>query len=180
MKILKIIIDILLLIVTFLLVNVDITGRLLHEILGISISILLIIHIFTNWKWIKSVTKNFKKVNKKNKMMYIVCIITMVAYFGAIIFGIIVSDEIFKFKTSSNFKFILIHIIFGKIAVITMLLHLGLNLDIIFVKIKNKKIKAILKLIYIIFAIIISIYLIYTLTHSFQWMSVFGMTMKYI
>lgn len=173
MKIFKIIIDILLLIVTFLLVNVDITGRLLHEILGISISVLLIIHICTNWKWTKSVTKNFKKVNKKTKAMYIISILTMISYYDAIIFGIIVSDQIFKFRTSSNFKLILTHIIFGKLAVITMLIHLGLNLDIIFAKVKNRKIKLIIKIIYIIVSIIISVYLIYTLTHSFQWVSVF-------
>ena len=67
MKVFKIIIDILLLIDTFVLVNIEITGNLIHEILGITMAILLLIHIVTNWNWIKSVTKNLKKVNKKNK-----------------------------------------------------------------------------------------------------------------
>ena len=62
MKKTKILIDVLLLIVTILLTSIDKTGRLAHEILGISMAILLIIHIFLNWNWVKQITKNFKKV----------------------------------------------------------------------------------------------------------------------
>ena len=82
MRVFKIFIDILLLIDTFMLVNMDITGHLIHEILGILMAILLLIHIVTNWNWIKNVTKNFKKVNKKAKIMYVVNILTMIIYFG--------------------------------------------------------------------------------------------------
>ena len=71
MKILKLIIDILLLIVTFLLVNMDVTGHLIHEILGIAMVILLLIHIVANWNWVKSVTKNIKKVKNKRKSFII-------------------------------------------------------------------------------------------------------------
>ena len=175
MKVFKIIIDILLLIDTFVLVNMDITGHLIHEILGITMAILLLIHIVTNWNWIKSVTKNFKKVNKKTKVMYVVNLLTMIVYFGAILFGIIISHELFKFETSSNYKFVITHIIFGRLAIVIMLLHVVMHLDRMFKKVKNKKIKAILYIIYIILAILISAYSIYTLTHSFQWVMVFGM-----
>lgn len=175
MKAFKIIVDILLFVVTFLLVNIEITGNLIHEILGITMAILLLIHIVTNWNWIKSVTKNFKKVNKKTKLMYVVNLLTMIVYFGAILFGIIISHELFKFETSSNYKFVITHIIFGRLAIVVMLLHVGMHLDRMFKKVKNKNIKIILYIIYIILAILISIYSIYTLTHSFQWVMVFGM-----
>ena len=175
MKAFKIIVDILLFVVTFLLVNIEITGNLIHEILGITMAILLLIHIVTNWNWIKSVTKNFKKVNKKTKVMYVVNLLTMIVYFGAILFGIIISHELFKFETSSNYKFVITHIIFGRLAIVVMLLHVGMHIDRMFSKVKNKKIKAILYIIYIILSIWISVYSIYTLTHSFQWVMVFDM-----
>ena len=175
MKAFKIIVDILLFVVTFLLINIEITGHLIHEILGITMAILLLIHIVTNWNWIKSVTKNFKKVNKKTKVMYVVNLLTMIVYFGAILFGIIISHELFKFETSSNYKFVITHIIFGRLAIVVMLLHVGMHLDRMFKKVKNKNIKIILYIIYIILAILISAYSIYTLTHSFQWVMVFGM-----
>lgn len=175
MKILKMFIDILLLIVTFLLVNMDITGHLIHEILGIAMVILLLIHIVANWNWVKSVTKNIKKVNKKTKIMYVINALTMIIYCMAILLGIIISHELFKFETSSNYKLVITHIILGRLATITMLLHLGVNLDIIFKKIKSKKIKKVIYIIYTIIAILISYYSIYTLTHSFGWIMAFGM-----
>lgn len=175
MKVFKIIIDILLLIDTFVLVNMDITGHLTHEILGITMVILILIHSVTNWNWVKNVTKNIKRVNKKTKLMYVVNILTMIIYFGAILFGVIISHELFKFETSSNYKFVITHIIFGRMTIIVMLLHVGMHLNRMFAIIKNKKIKAILYIIYIILAILISAYSIYTLTHSFQWVMVFGM-----
>ena len=175
MRVFKIFIDILLLIDTFVLVNMDITGHLIHEILGISMAILLLIHIVTNWNWIKNVTKNLKKVNKKAKIMYVVNILTMIIYFGAILFGIIISHELFKFETSSNYKFVITHVIFGRLAIIIMLIHIGMHLNRIFKKVKNKKIKYTLYIIYMLVSILIATYSIYTLTHSFQWVMVFGM-----
>ena len=175
MRVFKIFIDILLLIDTFVLVNMDITGHLIHEILGISMAILLLIHIVTNWNWIKNVTKNFKKVNKKTKLMYVVNILTMIIYFGAILFGIIISHELFKFETSSNYKFVITHVIFGRLAIIVMLMHIGMHLNRIFKKVKNKNIKYGIYIIYILVSVLISTYSIYTLTHSFQWVMVFGM-----
>ena len=175
MRVFKIFIDILLLIDTFVLVNMDITGHLIHEILGISMAILLLIHIVTNWNWVKNVTKNLKKVNKKAKLMYVVNILTMIIYFGAILFGIIISHELFKFETSSNYKFVITHVIFGRLAIIVMLMHIGMNLNRIFKKVKNKNIKYGLYIIYILVSVLISTYSIYTLTHSFQWVMVFGM-----
>ena len=174
MKLFKIIIDILLLIDTIVLANMDITGHFIHEILGITMGILLLIHIVTNWNWIKNVTKNLKKVNIKTKIMYIVNILTMIIYFSSMIFGVTISHELFKFETSSNASLVITHIIFGRLAIIIMLIHIGMHLDRIFKNVKNKNIKVILYIIYVLLSIGISMYSIYTLTHSFQWMMIFG------
>ena len=170
MKKFKMIIDILLLLDTILLLDIDTSGRLFHEIFGIAMAILLLVHIVLNWNWVKNITRNFKKVNKKTKFMYVVNLLTAIIYFGAIIFGIIISNELFKFKTASNYKLILTHIIFGRLAIIVMFLHIGMH----FRKEKNKKLRNIIYLIYIIIAIVSSIYSIYVLTHNFWWMMTFG------
>ena len=62
MKKLKIIIDILLFIITIALFNIGLIGNLMHEILGIALAILIIIHILLNFKWIKQVTKNLYNI----------------------------------------------------------------------------------------------------------------------
>lgn len=171
---LKVLIDILLFIVTILLFDIELVGQLNHEILGTSIVILIIIHIALNFKWVKQVTKNFKTVNKKTKVMYIVDIFTMLIYLGAIICGILISNNVFNFKMSSNLVIVLSHIIFGRLAIIIMFVHLGLHFDRILVKIKSKKIKNTVYIIYTIIVLMIAIYFIYTLTHSFQWLYAFG------
>ncbi len=174
MKKFKILIDVLLFIVTILLFDIELIGNLNHEILGITISILILIHIILNIKWIRKVTKNLKKVNLKAKIMYTIDIFTMLIYFGAIICGIMISDKIFNFHMGSNLYMILSHLIFGRLAIIIMFTHLGLHLDRIFSKVKNLNGKKILYIIYIIIILLIAIYLMYTLTHSFQWLYAFG------
>ena len=141
MKKTKILIDVLLLVDTILLTSVDKTGRLAHEILGIFMAILLLIHIFLNWNWIKQITKNFKKVSKKTKIMYIVNIFTMIIYLGSIIFGIIISNELFRLKTNSNIYLVITHILFGRLSLIVMFIHIGMHLDRMLIKIKNKELK---------------------------------------
>ncbi len=174
MKLLKILIDILLLINTIFLFDIELIGNLNHEIFGITISILILIHMILNIKWIKQVIKNFKKVNLKTKIMYIIDIFTMSIYFCAIICGIMISDKIFNFHMGSNLYMILSHLIFGRLAIIIMFIHLGLHLDRIFIKVKNSNSKKMLYIIYIIIILLIAIYLMYTLTHSFQWLYAFG------
>lgn len=178
MKKTKIFIDISLLIVTILLISIDITGRLTHEILGILMAILLLIHIFLNWNWVKQITKSFKQINIKTKMMYIVNIFIMIIYFGSIIFGIIISNELFRFKTSSNICLVITHILLGRLSIVIMFIHIGMHLDRMFIKVKNKKLKRLLYCIYIISAVLVSMYSIYTLIHSYQWMYMFGSVEK--
>lgn len=174
MKKIKILIDVLLFIVTILLFDLELVGQVNHEILGTIIAILVIIHIALNFKWVKQVTKNFKTVNMKTRVMYIVDIFIMLIYLGAIICGILISNNVFNFKMSSNLVIVLSHLILGRLAIIIMFVHLGLHLDRILAKIKSKKIKNTVYIIYTIIVLMVAIYFIYTLTHSFQWLYAFG------
>lgn len=116
MKKFKVLIDILLFIITILLFNIGLIGNLNHEILGITLGILILIHVLLNFKWIKQVTKNLKKINTKTKIMYVIDILIMLIYLGAIICGILISDKIFNFKMSSNLYIVISHLILRKIS----------------------------------------------------------------
>lgn len=173
MKVLKILIDILLFIATVLLFDIELIGNLNHEILGTTLGILIIIHIILNFRWMKQITKNQKKTNIKTKIMYVVDTFIMLIYFVAIICGMLISEKIFSFHMSSNLYIVLGHLIFGRLAIIMMFIHLGLHFDRIFAKMKARKFKISIYIIYTIIVVLISIYFIYTLTHSFQWMYAF-------
>ena len=173
MKIIRLLTDILLFVITILLMNTNITGHLIHEVLGIIIVILIVIHLIINRKWIVSITKNFKKTRNNIKILYIVDILTFLFFLGTIIFGILISNQLFNFKTSGNAYLMFLHHIFGRLACLIMLVHLGLHLDIIISKItKNENIKNIIYIAYIIISTIFVLYLIYTLTNSYVWQSI--------
>ncbi len=87
----------------------------------------LIIHIILNFKWIKHITKNLKKVKRQIKVLYIVDVMVFVVYFITIGLGLITSS-IFNFKISSSLKMMLSHYIFGRLALIFMLIHIGFHL----------------------------------------------------
>mgnify|MGYP004524871233 CR=1 FL=1 len=169
----RLIVDISMFILTFLLMNVNFISPLWHEIFGITISFLIIIHLILNFKWIKNITKNIKKVKSQTKILYAVDILTFFSYFITITLGILISTSIFNFKTSYNPYLMLIHHITGRLSLSLMLVHFGFHLNRINPKFtKNETIKGIIYIIYITIGILITMYLIYTLVRSYVWQGV--------
>lgn len=167
----KIVIDILMFVITLLLMNINTTGHLTHEVLGITITILIILHLILNFKWIKNVGKNLKKTTLKTKMQYCTDIFTFIFYFLAIIFGILISTKIFNFSTNGDAYIMLCHHIFGRLAIIMMTIHIGFHLNMI-ITTKNKNIKTIIYIVYIIISLAFTIYLIYNLTENYVWKAI--------
>ncbi len=130
------------------------------------------IHIVLNFKWIKQITKNLKKVKSKIKILYVVDVMVFAVYFITIGLGLITSS-IFNFKISSSLKLMLSHYIFGRLALIFMLIHIGFHLKPLINKFtKNETIKIVVYIIYAMLTCLISMYLLYTLTKSYLWTSV--------
>ena len=173
MKKIRIFLDILLFIVTILLISTNITGHLFHEILGITICVLIILHLILNRKWIANVTKNITKTKNNIKLLYFVDLLTFISYLGAILFGILISNQLFDFNTNGNVYFMLLHHVFGRCAIIMMAIHLGLHLKTIINKfIKNETIKEIIYIVYIAITAFLALYLIYTLSNSYVWQGI--------
>ena len=172
MRIIRKIIDILMFVITILLMDINNTGRFNHEVLGISLTLLLIIHILLNFKWVKQITKNFKKIKLQTKILYFVDVAIFVVYFVTIGLGLVTSS-IFNFKISSSLKLMLSHHIFGRLALIFMIIHIGFHLKPLMNKVtKNETFRMIIYIIYCMITILIAMYLFYTLTKSYLWISV--------
>lgn len=173
MKKIRLFLSLLLFITTILLISTNITGHLLHEILGITICVLVILHLILNRKWIANVTKNITKTKNNIKILYIVDILTFISYLGAILFGILISNQIFDFNTNGNFYLMLLHHVFGRFAIVMMVIHLGFHLKTITNKLtKNETIKGIIYIAYIVITATFTLYLIYTLSNSYVWQSI--------
>ncbi len=164
-KILKIAIDIIMLILMILLMSMNTTGELLHEILGIGIGIAFIIHIILNFKWIKSMTKNIgnKQLNAKSKILYWMNVILGIFMIGDMVTGILISESLFpNINIGDRASLIEWHTWISYWMLIIMAIHLGFHWNMVVTGInkiikeakENIFVKIIFKLIYAVIGIL--------------------------
>jgi hypothetical protein len=121
----KLIVDILLFILMILEFSRNYMPTLWHEIIGIILLILVIIHLILNINYIKSI--NNGKYNLRRTIMLIINILFMLFFFISMIFGILSSQEILTFLNIKNLNIIKLHKIFAYVSLLLMSLHLGIN-----------------------------------------------------
>lgn len=151
----KVIIDILLFICMLLEFSRNYMDPTYHEIFGIILIILLIIHLILNKNYIKTIFKG--KYNLSRIIMLIINTCFIITLLLSIVFGILSSQELFKFLNIGSFTLIKFHKILSYLSLIFMGLHLGINFNYIMRKI-NKKLNIIVMYIIEIIVIIYGIY----------------------
>ena len=151
----KLIVDILLFILMLLEFSKVLTGQLIHEIIGIALFILVIIHLIFNRVYISSIFK--KKYNLKSLIMLLTNCLLIIFFILTSVFGILSSEEFLRFLNIHSVSIIKLHRIFGYICLLIVGIHLGINFNAMFgtitKKIKNKVVNFIIGLIIIGFGI---------------------------
>lgn len=167
----KIGIDILMTILIIFLMNTRFTGIQLHEIFGVVILVLFIIHKILNFQWIIAIGKNLfnKKVNTKNKMLFLLAIALFLLTIGMIITGILISRYLFTQLEIGNRGVIKkLHRFFSSWAFVLMAIHIGFHIQTIRNRINNKfislKENRIVKVVILIGYIVIAIYAVLAFT----------------
>ena len=128
----KIIVDILLFILMLLEFQRTYLPPEIHEIIGICLIILVIIHLLLNRKYIKAIPKG--KYNAKISLTLIINVGFFITFTLTVMFGILSSQDILTFFNIKNMTTIYLHKIFGNLSLILLGMHLGTNL-----KLKYKK-----------------------------------------
>ena len=126
----KIFLDILMSAVMLCLLNTNITGLLLHEILGIGIFVLFLVHKVFNFKWILAVTRNlFKKtLQKKARMFYILDVTLLVLAALNVITGLLISTQILTdFSVGDPALTSFLHHVFAYALLAALGVHVGLH-----------------------------------------------------
>ena len=155
-SIIKMVIDILMLILMILEYSKLYTGQLLHEIFGITLLGLFVIHNILNINFYKALFKG--KYNSQRIITTITDLAFLLCMLFTIILGIPISDKVFKFLgLNGNITTRKLHTIFGYWGLVILSIHLGLHFKMIFSKISKKaKNNKILRIVtYIIQALII-------------------------
>ena len=138
----KIFLDIIMTVIMILLLNTNFTGVGLHEILGIAIFLLFLLHKIFNFKWIKSITKNLfsKSVKSKAKAMYAIDLLLLILVTLNVLTGILISTTILTGITANNIAVTSnLHHIFAYSLLAVLIVHIGLHLSVIRNAMKMKK-----------------------------------------
>ena len=155
----KLIVDIIMFILMLLEFSRIYTGALIHEIIGIILLILVIIHLILNKNYIVNISKTKYKLN--NVLMLVINALLICSFLLTIVFGILSSQETLTFLNIHNLIIVKLHKIFGNISLIVIGIHLGINFNAMFGKvtklIKNNIVNYILGIIIIMLGIYSSI-----------------------
>lgn len=135
-SIVKMIVDILMLILMILEFSKLYTGQLFHEIFGITLFILFIIHNVLNISFYKNILNG--KYSLIRVLLTTVNILFLLCMTMTIMLGIPISSELFKgLNLNGNMTVRKLHTIFGYWDLVLLGIHLGFHYKMIFVKLKN-------------------------------------------
>ena len=157
-KVYRMIVDFLMFIFMLLEYSKIYTGQLIHEILGIALLILFIIHNILNINFYKNIFKG--KYNSSRTFLTIVDIGFLIFMALTIILGVPISKELFNFFSIANGSIISkLHILFSYWEMLFLAMYIGLHIKTIFAKLicKVKK-NNFLKYVVILLQILIVIY----------------------
>lgn len=151
----KLLIDVIMIILFLIMYKKRIISVGFHEIIGLLIFLIVLIHLFFNRKLFITATKKFGKIKTKTKLRYIVDLALLIDFILMIITGIMISKVLFNFGYFGIWKFI--HNFLCGFALILVGIHCGIEWDTFYAMIRKiiKIPKNIAKPLGIIFAILI-------------------------
>lgn len=152
-RILKLILDAVMLILLVLMYRKQSISIAFHEIGGLALIGLFFVHHLVNGKWIAAVTKRLfsKRLSGYARACYIVNVLLLLAFLTVGVTGALISKVVFSLHVAGNWK--TLHYFSAALAVVLMGVHLGLHADFIFGKLLKKGANKIAK---IAFAVVLA------------------------
>ena len=161
MKKFRIIIDVLMYIVFIILMGHHIIENKIHEILGIIMFVLFVIHNILNIKFYKTMFKG--KYNLKRFLLTSIDILLLICFIGIIVSSINISSDVFNFMNIQTKSWGLkLHMLSTSWGFVVMSIHLGVHLNPLLNKVNTKMKKSTFEYIYYLLFIAFMIYGIYS------------------
>ncbi len=135
---LKLVLDAVMLILLVLMYKKQVVSMSFHEIGGLVLIGLFLVHHLVNARWIGAATKRFftKGTSGLVRARYIVDALLLVAFLTIGITGILINKTLFTIRVAGNIS--TLHYFASALAIILMGVHLGLHVDYVFGKILKK------------------------------------------
>ena len=133
-RVLKLVLDAVMLILLVLMYKKQVISMEFHEIGGLALIGLFLIHHLVNAKWIGAVTQRLfaKETPGLVRARYIVDALLLLAFLAVGVTGVFISKVVFSLHVAGNFK--TLHYFASALAILLMGIHLGLHADYIFGK----------------------------------------------
>ena len=122
----KILLDILLIIVLITLYSKNVISLMYHEVAGLAILGLFVIHLVFNRKWFTTMLKKIvsKGLSARARILSIVDVLLILSWLAVLITGILVSKKVFTIQISSLNPW---HFFVSAVAMILTGIHFGLH-----------------------------------------------------
>lgn len=137
-RILKLVLDLVMLVLLVLMYRKQVICLEFHEIGGLALIGLFIVHHLVNMRWIGAVSKTLfaKSTSGMVRARYFVDVLLLAAFLAVGITGVLINKTLFQIHIAGNAK--ALHYFASAIAIILMGVHLGLHADYIFGKVFQK------------------------------------------
>lgn len=150
---LKPIIDILMTFALLLLMSYELLGSTAHEVVGVAMFVLFVVHHALNINWAKHLTKG--RQTPIRIFQNILVLLVLISFVGSIVSGVIVSRQFVFLNIKSTYAANRIHMLSAYWGFIFIPLHLGLHFNMILLMIKKKKqlspkVRTVFKIIFIL------------------------------
>jgi len=137
-RVLKLVLDAVMLILLVLMYKKQVISLEFHEIGGLALIGLFLIHHLVNAKWIGAVTQRLfaKGTPGLVRARYIVDALLLLAFLAVGVTGVFISKVVFSLHVAGNFK--TLHYFASALAILLMGVHLGLHAEYLFGKLLRK------------------------------------------
>lgn len=162
------IIDIIMIIFFVILMGYHITGNKVHEVLGVIIFVLFVVHNILNIKWYKTIFKG--KYGFCRLFQILINFLLLASMLGMIISGVMISSSVFQFLNIPTTMFgRSLHMLSTSWGFVLMSIHIGLHLNIILVKLNEKVKNSTFEYIYYLIICLFMIYGLYVFISDGLW-----------
>lgn len=124
----KIILDIIMFLAALTLFDKQLVSMHYHEIAGLVLTGLLVIHIAVNIKTVVGMTKKFIKIPASLKVGLVVDVLLILCFALVAVSGIFISHTVLTSISSRNVLFKMLHMFSGALSVILLGIHIGLHI----------------------------------------------------
>ena len=137
-RVLKLVLDAIMLVLLVLMYKKQVISMEFHEIGGLALIGLFLVHHLVNAKWIGAVTRRLfaKGTPGLVRARYIVDALLLLAFLAVGVTGVLISKVVFSLHVAGNFK--TLHYFASAFAILLMGVHLGLHADFLFGKLLRK------------------------------------------